>query len=156
MSRILKVVGSVAFCELVGIAGAFFTTPAIPVWFASLNKPFFSPPNFLFAPVWTILYFMMGISLYLIWETKKSKGKENALKFFLAQLFLNFLWSIAFFGLRSPLFGVIIIIPLWILIILTIINFQKINKAAGYILYPYLAWVSFAALLNISLWILNF
>lgn len=143
-------------CELVGITGGFFTASSIPTWFAALNKPFFSPPNWVFAPVWTILYLMMGVSVYLIWQ-KGLKKKENkqAVNFFLIQLGLNFLWSILFFGLRSPFLGLICITALWGFIIATIKKFSKISKAASNLLIPYLIWVSFAAILNLFIFVLN-
>lgn len=145
---------SISICEGAGILGSLFTFSAIPTWYATLNKPSFSPPNWVFGPVWTILYFMMGISLYLIWISK-SKQKQNAFILFFIQLGLNTLWSIVFFGLKNPTFAFIDIIALWIAIILTIQSFYKINKFAGYLLIPYFVWVSFASILNLFIVILN-
>ena len=158
MPKLIKLVLSIAICEGAGIIGSVATFPAIPTWYAYLNKPPFSPPNFIFAPVWTILYLLMGISLFLIWQnTSKTlkKAKDESIQVFAAQLLLNVMWSIAFFGFHSPLAGLIIIIIMWILILETIRKFSKINKTAGFLLYPYLAWVSFASILNFSVWILN-
>jgi len=129
---------------------------AIPTWYATLQKPAFTPPNWLFAPAWVTLYLLMGISAFLIWR----RGLENlqvkrALSVFLIQLILNALWSVAFFGLESPLYGVIVIAALWIAILVTMINFIKISKTAGFLLLPYILWVSFAAVLNVSVWLLN-
>lgn len=145
---------SILFCEGVGILGSFFTISAIPTWYVTLAKPSFSPPNFIFGPVWTMLYALMGISLYLVW-TSKVKSKKQALKYFFVQLGLNAMWSIIFFGLKKPGLAFFEIIALWIAIYLTIKAFQKISKVASYILYPYFAWVSFASVLNLSIWILN-
>ena len=104
---------SVIFCEAVGIVGTLFTSKAIPEWYSGLNRPFFSPPNWVFGPVWTALYAMMGVSLYLVTVQKApAKQKQRAYFFFFAQLLLNFLWSIGFFGLRSPMLGLAIIISL--------------------------------------------
>ncbi len=149
MKQIKKLIITVIGCELVGLVGTPFTVAAIPTWYQSLNKPFFSPPNWIFGPVWTALYLLMGISAYLVWI------KKGALNYFLIQLFLNFLWSVLFFGLRSPLLGFIDIVTLWIFILITILQFYKISKPAAYLLIPYLLWVSFATLLNLSIILLN-
>lgn len=145
---------AILLCEGVGILGSFFTVSAIPTWYATLTKPSISPPNFIFGPVWTMLYALMGISLYLVW-TSNVKSKQQALKYFFVQLGLNAMWSIIFFGLKKPGLAFFEIIALWIAIYLTIKAFKKISKMASYLLYPYLAWVSFASILNLSIWILN-
>ncbi len=157
MQKFFKFLVSVVGCELVGITATPFTLSAIPTWYQTLNKPFFSPPNWVFGPVWIILYFLMGLAVYLIWtsKTKNQKLRQVGLKYFSIQLGLNFLWSILFFGLHSPILGMIDIIILWILILLTIIKFYKISKTASYLLIPYLLWVSFASLLNLSIILLN-
>ncbi len=156
LNKISKLVISILICEAVGLIATPFTISAIPSWYAYLNKPFFSPPNWVFGPVWTILYLMMGLSLYLIWgkDIRNSKIKI-ALYYFTAQLILNFTWSILFFGLRSPVLGLVDIALLWILILLTIIKFYKISRFASYLLIPYLLWVSFASILNLAVVILN-
>lgn len=157
MKKIFKLIFSILICEGAGIIGAVFTTPSIPIWYATLNKPFFSPPNWIFGPVWTTLYFLMGVSLYLVW-VKKDAGKSlksKAYQMFFAQLILNILWSIAFFGMKSPIVGLIVIIILWVLIIETIRRLAKVDKTASFLLYPYLVWVTFATVLNFSLWVLN-
>lgn len=151
-----KLITSVLFCELIGVAGTPFTMAAIPTWYGTLTKPSFSPPNWLFGPVWTVLYFLMGISLYLIWKQGwKNKKIKKAIMFFLAQLTLNFLWSILFFGLRLPWLGMVDIVALWLLIAITIKKFYPLSKLASYLLIPYLVWVSFAAILNFAIVILN-
>lgn len=134
--------------------GSYFTTPAIPGWYASLNKPFFSPPNWLFGPVWTALYLMMAISLYLVWSKAGINFKKPQIAFYL-QLILNALWSIVFFGLTSPGGALVIIVFLWLLILYCILEFRKISPTASWLLVPYILWVSFASLLNFSIWYLN-
>ena len=151
----LKLVASVVLCQIAGFLGSFFTTPAIPTWYAALRKPFFTPPNWIFSPVWISLFILVGISLFFVWRRTDHPKFKIAFIFFLVQLILNILWSAAFFGLRAPLLGLIDIVLLWIAILLTIQNFSKVSKFAGVLLVPYLLWVSFAALLNFSLWILN-
>ena len=151
-----KLITSIAICLFAGVLGSVFTTPAIPTWYATLIKPSFAPPNWLFAPVWTTLFIMMVISLFLVWQ----KGMEdlnvkNALYIFGVQLILNALWSAIFFGLRSPIAGLIEICILWILILLTIMKFMKISRTAGLLLIPYILWVSFAAIINFFIWRLN-
>jgi translocator protein len=146
----------VLLCELAGVIGSAFTISSIPTWYAGLSKPSFSPPNWVFAPVWITLYAMMGVSLYLVW--RKGMGQKNAKDAavaFLAQLILNTSWSIAFFGLKSPTAGLLVIIPLWSAISLTIIRFRRISWTAAALLVPYLLWVSFATLLNLSIILLN-
>jgi len=158
MSRIdlLKLVASLLACQLAGFLGSIFTTPAIPGWYARLVKPGFSPPNWVFSPVWISLYLLMGISAFLIWRKGlDNKATKVALGIFVAQLVLNALWSLMFFGLRSPLAGFITIIILWILIVLTIVHFYRISTVAGVLLVPYLLWVSFASVLNASILVLN-
>lgn len=155
-SDISKLITSVIGCELVGILSTPFTISAIPTWYATLNKPVFSPPNWLFGPVWTALYFSMGVSLFLIWrQGLKNKAVKYAVKVFLIQLVVNFLWSILFFGLQSPLLGLIDIVLMFGLIIYSIKLFYPISKIAAYLLVPYLFWVSFASVLNLFIVILN-
>lgn len=152
--KYIKLIVSIVICQLAGIMGSFFTSDSVKTWYPTLIKPSFNPPNGVFAPVWTTLFLLMGISLYLIW-TSKSKKKKLPLTFFGIQLGLNILWSILFFGLKMPLFAFIEIIILWTFILLTIISFYKISKASAYLLIPYLLWVSFAVVLNFALFYLN-
>jgi tryptophan-rich sensory protein len=152
----LKLATSLIVCQLAGLLGSLFTAPAIPTWYQTLNKPSFTPPSWLFAPVWIGLYLLVGISLFLVWKKKEQDLRVNeALMIFFIQLILNAFWSIAFFGLRSPLLGLVDIIFLWMGILLTIQKFFKISRNGALLLLPYLLWVSFAALLNFSLWVLN-
>lgn len=156
MKNLPKLIVSIVICELVGIMSTPFTVAAIPGWYSALIKPPFSPPNWIFGPVWTLLYLMMGVSFYCIWQLGwKKKKVKVAGYYFGAQLALNFFWSIAFFGLRSPLLGLVNIIALWILIILTMKHFYPLSKLAFYLLIPYLLWVTFATLLNGSIVLLN-
>lgn len=150
MNKYFRLLLSVIVCESAGLIGSVFTLRTIDTWYLTLNKPFFNPPSFIFAPVWTTLYLLMGISLYVVWGTKKAN-----LKWFFIQLVLNALWSIVFFGLKNPAFAFVLVVFLWISIFLTIKDFGKLNKTASYLLYPYLAWVSFASLLNLSIVVLN-
>ncbi len=156
MKNLLILLIFVIVCELAGILATPFTINAIPSWYSTLNKPPFSPPNFVFGPVWTILYMLMGLSAFLVWQKGVKKEKvKNALQFFALQLFLNFIWSILFFGLRSPLLGLIDILILWGLILITIIKFHRVSRPAAYLLIPYILWVSFATILNLSILLLN-
>jgi len=154
--RTIKIFLSVLVCEFIGILGSIFTISQIPAWYAFLHKPFFSPPNFVFGPVWTTLYALMGISVYLIFEAKiKRQEKNYLLMIFSLQLFLNFLWSVIFFGMHLLIPAFIEIIFLWGIILLLIIKFHKFSKPASYLLVPYLLWVSFASFLNLFVAILN-
>jgi tryptophan-rich sensory protein len=156
MNKFLKFVVSLGICLLAGGLGTIFTVSSIPTWYAALNKPVFSPPNYLFAPVWTILYILMGISLYLVWKKGiKTKKSREAIYTFGVQLFLNAIWSPVFFGYKNIFLALIIIILMLVFIIKSIVLFAKIDKKAAYLLYPYAAWVSFATILNFSVWILN-
>lgn len=141
---------------LAGGIGSLFTYQAIPTWYRTLNKPWFSPPNWLFGPVWTLLYILLGISLFIVLaETKKSKERTGGIMFYFIQIILNALWSILFFGLKIPLIAFVEIIILWVTIAVTIGLFYRVNKTAGLILLPYLLWVSFASVLNLFIVLLN-
>jgi Tryptophan-rich sensory protein (mitochondrial benzodiazepine receptor homolog) len=151
-----KLIISIALCQLAGIVGGLFTYSSIPTWYASLAKPAFVPPGWLFSVVWPLLYLLMGIALYLIWiKGLQSSGITIAVKVFAVQLFLNILWSALFFGLRSPFMGFIEILVLWIVIVVNIVLFYRISRPAGMLLIPYILWVSFAVHLNYSIMILN-
>jgi len=154
--EILKLLICIIICESAGVIGSIFTTPAIPGWYAALVKPPFTPPNWVFAPAWAGLYLLMGISAFLVWRKGLDNHRVNSgLRIFILQLILNTLWSFLFFGLKSPLLGFLEIMLLWIAILLTILGFFRVSKIAGFLLLPYFAWVSFAAILNFSLWRLN-
>lgn len=154
MPKYIKLILSILLCQAAGIIGSFFTVSSIPTWYATLNKPFFSPPNWIFAPVWTTLYALMGVYFYLLWTSSKKTARQ-LLRFFLIHLVLNSLWSIVFFGLKFPLGALVIILILIFMISYLIIKGFKINRYAPYLLMPYLAWVSFATVLNAAIWVLN-
>ncbi len=146
----------VVVCQMAGIIGSVFTFDAIPGWYSTLERPDFAPPNWVFGPVWISLYTIMGISAYLIYRKGLGEnGVKMALSVFGLQLGLNALWSILFFGLRSPLLGLICILALLSSIIATIVLFSRHSKAAALLLIPYVLWVSFATLLNYYILILN-
>lgn len=156
MKKVFGYALSIFICLFAGVIGSIFTNPSIPVWYGGLNKPPFNPPNWIFGPVWTILYILMGISAYLIYEKGlKNKRVRSALIIFGVQLLLNSLWSIIFFGWHLLLLAFLELVLLWAAIILSIISFNRISRTAAYLLIPYILWVSFAAVLNLSIWLLN-
>jgi len=138
-----------------GFIGSLFTTPSIASWYAFINKPSFSPPNWLFAPVWSLLYILMGIAAFLIWQKRDNLKTKPALMFYGIQLILNTFWSIIFFGMHNPGLAFLEIIILWTFILITLIKFYKINKTSGILFIPYFIWVSFASILNFAVWMLN-
>lgn len=153
ISNPLKLVIAILVSLAAGGLGSIFTSSAIPTWYATLSKPALNPPNWIFAPVWTTLFVLMGIAAFLIWKQGADKPKvREALKIFLGQLILNALWSFIFFGLHEPGWAFIEIILLWLAILATILSFYRLSKAAAYLLIPYILWVSFAAYLNLAIW----
>lgn len=154
MNNTLKLIISLAIPQAVGGLGAIFTAPAVRTWYQTLNKPSWNPPDWLFAPAWTILYVLMGIACFLVWKSK-SPFRKRLLTVYGLQLFMNGLWSPAFFGLQNPLLGLLIIIPLWVLILVCILQFRKASDTASILMIPYLLWVTFAASLNSAIWWLN-
>jgi len=153
---ILKLIIAVVVCELAGVIGSVFTVSAISNWYATLTKPGINPPSWIFGPVWTTLYAVMGIAAFLVWKKGWARpGIRKALTVFALQLALNALWSIVFFGLHSPGWAFVNIIALWLAIIWTMVLFYRISKPAMWLLLPYVAWVSFAAYLNYAIWSLN-
>lgn len=154
-SRKFKFAASIGVCQFAGIIGSIFTASTVSSWYPTLIKPNFYPPAWLFGPVWVLLYFLMGISLYLIWQNK-AKDNKKSLIIFGIQLILNVFWSFLFFGLKSPLYGLIDILLLLAAIILTIAFSFKISSYAAILLIPYLAWVFFATILNYSIMSLNY
>ena len=154
--NIVKLTVALVVCELTGVIGAVFTTPAIPVWYATLVKPSFNPPAWIFAPVWTILYTLMGIAVYLVWSKgPKRKEVKIALGIFSVQLILNVLWSFIFFGNQNIGGAFLEIIFLWVAILATIVAFHRISRTAAWILVPYIVWASFAGYLNYFIWQMN-
>jgi translocator protein len=151
---------AVVSCLLVGLVSGFATQSSIETWYPTLIKPFFNPPNWLFAPVWIVLYVLLGLSVAIIWsrpgKSRNSKlQQKNAIMIFVVQMILNALWPFLFFGLCNPFLAFIEIILLWLLIFETIKVFKNLDIEAGKLLYPYLIWVSFALVLNGSIWYLN-
>ncbi len=154
--NVFQLITAVAVSELAGIVGSVFTVSSIPTWYAGLVRPDFAPPNWLFGPVWTTLFAFMGIAAFLVWKKGlQHRDVKIALGIFVVQLAFNTLWSIMFFGLRSPGVALIEIVLLWLAILATIITFAKISKTAAWLLMPYILWVSFAGYLNYSIWMLN-
>lgn len=179
MKQIVILALFILLCLGAGAVGGLFTADAISTWYPTLTKPSLNPPNWIFGPVWTILYILMGVSLYLVWRSgwkvvnpilvPKKKAwnrwsarfwtgdwqKQNVIAIFAVQLILNALWSYLFFGLHLPGLAFFEILALWFAIIYTIVNFYRISKLAAWLLVPYIVWVSFASYLNYSIWVLN-
>jgi tryptophan-rich sensory protein len=155
MLKLIKFLVAQLISLAAGGIGSLATIPNIPTWYAALEKPFFNPPNWLFGPVWTLLYVLMGVSLYLVWVTPYKKSKQQAFVVFGVQLALNALWSLVFFGLHMPWAGVMVIVLLLAGIVATVKLFWPISKTAAYLLLPYVAWVSFATALNFAIALLN-
>ena len=157
MNKITRILAVVVTCLVVGYFSGMVTRSAIVTWYPTLVKPSFNPPNWICAPVWSMLYVMMGVAAGLVWN-RIDFDKEvvkKALLFFAIQLALNALWSYLFFGLKNPMLAGVEIILLWLMIFETFTKFVKINKIAGYLFIPYILWVSFAMVLNGSIWWLN-
>jgi benzodiazapine receptor len=157
MTKITRVLTMVVTCLVIGYFSGMVTRSAIVTWYPTLEKPSFNPPNWIFAPVWSMLYIMMGVAAGLVWNRIEFEKEivKKALVFFAIQLALNALWSYLFFGLHNPMLAGLEIIVLLLMIYETYVQFSKINRIAGYLFIPYLAWVSFAAVLNASIWWLN-
>ena len=154
-----KVFITILICLLIplaigGISG-FATATSITDWYVTLNKPSFNPPNYLFAPVWTTLYALMGISLFLVWKSPEGRDRNNALVIFAVQIALNFIWSFLFFKFNLVGVALVEIVLLWISILMMIIFVRRISKLAAFLQIPYLLWVSFASVLNAAIWFLN-
>ena len=156
MKKAAPIILAIVICELAGVVGSLFTMPSIPGWYAALTKPSFNPPNWIFAPVWTTLYALMGLAAGLVYN-KGAKRPEvkQALFVFVAQLILNVLWSIMFFGAHQILGAFVIIVALLILILGTILRFVRISKPAAILIVPYLLWVGFATVLTAAVYVLN-
>ncbi|MEP3209143.1 MAG: TspO/MBR family protein [Maribacter sp.] len=154
--KLTYIIVSVSVCLLIGFLSGFAAQSSLNTWFVTLNKPSFNPPNWLFAPIWTILYTMMGIAAGIVW----AKGMHHvwvktALYHFGFQLLLNAAWSIVFFGFKQPIWALMVIIMLIVLLGLTIRWFNVVSRAAAYLLIPYFLWVCFATVLNYKIWELN-
>lgn len=154
--KILQIIGFIAICEAAGILGSFFTINAIPEWYNTLNQPSFRPPNWIFGPVWTILYALMGIAAWRIWRKSANNKQANfAVKLFFVHLFFNAIWSIVFFGYHQIGLALINILVILGMIIWLMITFWNIDRPATYLFVPYLLWVSFATVLNAAIVALN-
>lgn len=152
----LKLATAIIVSELAGIIGSIYTAPSIPVWYQSLIKPNLNPPSWVFAPVWTTLFLLMGVSAFIVWKRGLNRRDVRvALGIFIVQLLLNTLWSMIFFGLQNPGLALIEIVLLWLAIVATIIAFAKISRPTVWLLVPYILWVSFAVYLNFAIWFLN-
>ncbi|AHB40758.1 MAG: hypothetical protein ACD_25C00269G0020 [uncultured bacterium] len=152
----MKLIISLIVTFAAAALGSYFTTPNISTWYASLNKPFFSPPEWIFAPVWSLLYILMAIALYLVWKKDSpQQDKTKAIILYAIQLSLNALWSVIFFGMREPGIALAEIVVLETVIILTALSFRKMSKVAARLFIPYIIWVGFAAILNLSIVVLN-
>ncbi|MBC8469082.1 MAG: tryptophan-rich sensory protein [Planctomycetes bacterium] len=156
MKKFSKLVCSVSVCLLTGFLGSFVTMDSITTWYADLSRPSFTPPDWTFGVVWPILYVMMGVSAFLIWERGINKRQiKVAMGLFVLQLVLNGIWTPIFFGLHMIALALVEIVLLWVAILLTIIAFWRISKASTFLLFPYILWVSFAVVLNAAFWYLN-
>ncbi|OCB75586.1 sensory protein TspO [Flavobacterium piscis] len=157
LNKITKIFVALIICLMVGYSASIVTRPSVETWYPTIIKPSFNPPNWIFMPVWTLLYILMAVAAGLVWDKIKEQNQEVkvALGFFLIQLTLNAIWSYIFFGLKNPMLALIEIALLWLMIYETYLKFTKINKTAGYLLIPYMAWVAFAGILNASIWWLN-
>jgi tryptophan-rich sensory protein len=151
-----KLIAAIVVCIVIGSLGALVTVVGPGSWYAALEKPFFTPPGWVFAPVWITLFTLMGIALFLIWESGTGRREVRiALALFGIQFVSNILWSFLFFGLRSPILGLVDIVILWVLIAATIAAFYRVRKSAAWLLIPYICWVTIALALNYGVYILN-
>ena len=155
MKNSLSLAAWIALCLAAGGLGSFATSAKIPTWYATLAKPSWNPPNWVFAPVWTTLFILMAVAAWMVWMRRDRAGARVGLALFAVQLALNSLWSFLFFGAESPGAGMVEIVVLWIAIAATISSFKRVSVPAAWMLAPYLAWVSFASCLNFAIWRLN-
>lgn len=156
MNNTIRLIISLAIPLVVGGASGFFTVSGVESWYQTINKPSWNPPNNIFGPVWTSLYILMGIALFLVWKADTSSElKKIAFTLFAIQMVLNFFWSIIFFKLHQPGWALVEIIAMWVFILLTIFAFAQVNKTAAWLLVPYISWVSFATILNYTIWKIN-
>jgi len=156
MNNSIKLIIAIAIPVAVGAISGFFTATGVESWYQTINKPSWNPPGWIFAPVWTTLYIMMGVALFLVWKSDSSDIlKKTAITLFTIQLVLNFFWSFIFFDQHQIGWALVEIIAMWIFILLTIFAFGNISKLAAWLLVPYISWVSFATILNYTIWKLN-
>jgi tryptophan-rich sensory protein len=151
-----QALGAIVLCEAVGLLAGWATQTSVTTWYPTLAKPGFTPPDWVFAPAWTLLYALMGLAAFLVWQRGPQRGRaRTALVAFGGQLALNAGWSFAFFGARSPSLGLVVILGLWAALAWTMVLFFRVRPAAGWLLVPYLAWVTYALALNAAIWHLN-
>lgn len=156
MNNFAKLIIAIAIPIAIGATAGLFTVTGVGSWYQTINKPSWNPPGWVFAPVWTTLYVMMGVSLYLVWKSGVSNNlKRTAIGLFAFQLVLNFFWSLIFFDQQQPGWALVEIIVMWFFILFTIFAFAKVNKTAAWLLVPYISWVSFATILNYTIWKMN-
>jgi len=157
LSRPFKIIVMIVTCVVIGAIAGLLTQEGVDTWYITVEKPSFNPPNWIFAPVWSTLYVMMGVAAGLVWHemNRQKETVKKGLTYFAIQLGLNALWSFIFFGLHNPFLALIEIVLLWLMIYETFVQFNKVNKIAGYLFIPYLLWVTFATLLTASIWWLN-
>lgn len=156
MNKTVKLIIAIAIPLAVGATSGFFTVTGVTSWYQTINKPSWNPPSWLFGPVWTTLYIIMGIALYIVWKSPvNDKLKKTAITLFAIQLVLNFFWSFIFFDQHQPGWALVEIIMMWVFILLTIFSFARVSKTAAWLLVPYISWVSFATILNYTIWKLN-
>ena len=155
MNKYLKLFISLLIPQIAGGLGAFFTLSSVQSWYLTLNKPSWNPPSWLFGPVWTALYIMMGVAFYLVWRNPPSAARKKALSAFLVQFALNCAWTPVFFSLHMTGAALVVIVLMWLAILRTIFLFAPFSKTASWLLVPYISWVSFATLLNAAIWWLN-
>ena len=157
LTRTFKILVMIVTCVVIGAISGLLTQEGVDTWYTTIEKPSFNPPNWIFAPVWSTLYVMMGIAAGLVWHEMESQKEtvKKGLTFFAIQLALNALWSYIFFGLHNPMLALVEIILLWLMIYETFVFFNKVNKIAGYLFIPYLLWVTFATVLTASIYWLN-
>lgn len=156
MNNTFKLIIAIAIPLAVGGTSGFFTITGVDSWFQTVNKPSWNPPNWIFGPVWTTLYALMGVALFLVWKSDGSDIlKKTAIALFAVQMVLNFFWSFIFFDQHQIGWALVEIIVLWVSILLTIFAFGNVSKLAAWLLVPYISWVSFATILNYSIWKLN-
>jgi tryptophan-rich sensory protein len=156
MNNTVKLITAITIPLIIGMTSSWFTVSGIESWYQTIHKPSWNPSNGIFAPVWTTLYVLMGIALFLVWKADISpKLKQTAILLFGIQLLLNFFWSFIFFGQHQIGWALVEIMLMWLFILLTILMFARINNAAAWLLVPYISWVSFATILNYTIWKLN-
>lgn len=154
-NNLFKLVVCILGTLSIGATAGIATASGVNGWYLTIQKPFFNPPNYLFGPVWTVLYTVLGISLFMVISSRTSQSKKTAYVLFAVQLILNFFWSFIFFSMQNLLFAFVEILVMWIFILLMILSFYRISKTAALLNVPYLCWVTFATVLTGSIYILN-